>query len=101
MEKLKDCLGMVVGWGLLIFAIVVVVMAVDSNNDSDNTLTQNDCLQKSLFKYQGECVDYNEIPVNQQEAIWNEVATEISETRGISKEEALMEILFILESNVE
>jgi predicted house-cleaning noncanonical NTP pyrophosphatase (MazG superfamily) len=58
-----------------------------------NSLTQHDCLEQDQFKYNDECVDYDDIPQDELEDVWNEVADEIAEAQGISKKEALQMIL--------
>jgi hypothetical protein len=57
------------------------------------SLTQHDCLEQDQFKYNDECVNYDDIPQDELEDVWNEVADEIAEAQGISKKEALQMIL--------
>ncbi|AYP68225.1 hypothetical protein PQE75_gp093 [Bacillus phage vB_BcoS-136] len=96
-EKLtkEEIVSGIIGWTIFIVAIIVVMVVFPK----EDKLTHNDCLQIGKFKYENKCVDYKDIPVSHHEKVWDEVATEIARSRGISKEQALREILRIMEDN--
>ena len=74
-----------------------LLIAFLSGCSAEPALTQDYCLEQGLFRYEGECVDYYDIPEYDQEEVWLEIADEIAESRGITREEALMEMLAIIE----
>lgn len=68
-------------------------------SEPTSTLTQHDCLEQNQFKYNDKCVDYSDIPQEDQEQVWNEVADEIAKAQGISKKEALEMIFEKIQEN--
>jgi hypothetical protein len=82
--------------GVFIF-IVIVSFAYSENKVS----TQQECLNQEKFKYDNKCMaweDWSILPYSAQETVMLEIADEISSTRGISQEQALLEILGVIES---
>lgn len=55
--------------------------------------TQHECLEQGKFKWEDHCVKYEDIPKEDQEQVWSEVADEIAKANGISKTEAMKMIL--------
>jgi len=91
-----DVLGSIIGIAVIIGIIFIVILL---NKDSDPTLTQQDCLEIGMFEYKQECRPWSSIPSIDQEEVMTEIAGEIAESRGITEDEALIEILQIIKSH--
>jgi len=73
--------------------VIVILSGVMLAGCSSDAPTQLDCMKDGQFSYDGQCTDYADIPESDQQDVWNQVADEISQRDGISKKEALQEIL--------
>lgn len=77
----------------LLVAISIAGILLAGCSSEPVATTQHECLEQGDFKYDDHCVDYNDIPEDARADIWIEVADEIAESQGISRDEAMMMII--------
>lgn len=70
--------------------ITLVLFVLTGCSSEPTTITQHECLEEGLYKYDGDCVQWDEIPEEDWEDVLNEIADEVAETNGVTREEALL-----------
>lgn len=61
---------------------------------SEEATTQHECLEQGLFKYDSQCIKWNDIPEDEQEGVMLEIAEEVAEAQGITVDEA-MQLMYL------
>jgi hypothetical protein len=86
------------------FALLSIIAFLTGCGESGiKTTNHKICLEEfgGKLHYDGQCRSIENIPEDKQEEVILDFADEIADERGISREQALMEILAVLESHAK